>query len=72
MPAPVGRTPAACTFAAMFLPATKEGNRQKAGMHYRDFVEGSDRLERIKSFIRESGQWERVGVFGDHRRYCEA
>ena len=54
------------------LPATKEANRQKAAKHYRDFVEDPDRLARIESFISESGYWERVSVFGDLQRYCEA
>ena len=54
------------------LPATKEANRRKAAKHYRAFVDDSDRLERIESFVRESGYWDRVSVFGDLRRYCEA
>ena len=54
------------------LPASKEANRQKAAKHYRDFVEDPDRLALIESFIRESGYWERVSVFGDLQRYCEA
>ena len=54
------------------LPATKQANRQKTGKHYREFVEAPDRLGRIESFIRESGYWERVSVFGDLQRYCEA
>ena len=54
------------------LPATRDVNRQKAGKHYRDFVEDPGRLERIESFMRESGYWERVGVFGDLQRYCDA
>ena len=54
------------------LPATKEANQRKAGEHYRHFVEDRDRLEQIESFVRESGYWERVSVFGDLQRYCEA
>ena len=54
------------------LPATKEANRQKADKHYQDFVEDPDRLDRIQSFIRESRYWERVSVFRDLQRYCEA
>lgn len=54
------------------LPSTQEANRQKADKHYRDFVEVPDRLGRIESFIRESGYWEKVSVFGDLQRYCEA
>ena len=54
------------------LPATREANRQKAGKHYRDFVEDPEQLERIESFIRESGYWEQVRVFGDLQRYCDA
>lgn len=54
------------------LPATKEANRRKTDRHYRHFVEDPDRLERIESFVRESGYWERVSVFGDLQRYCEA
>ena len=54
------------------LPATREANRRKTDRHYRHFVEDPDRLERIESFVRESGYWERVSVFGDLQRYCEA
>ena len=54
------------------LPATGDANRRKAGKHYRDFVEGPDRLERIESFVLESGYWERASVFGNLQRYCEA
>ncbi len=54
------------------LPATRAANRQKAGKHYRDFVADPDRLERVESFVRESGYWERASVFGNLQRYCEA
>ena len=54
------------------VPATKEANRRKAGKHYREFIEGRDRLERIEEFLRESRYWERVSAFGDLQRYCEA
>ena len=54
------------------LPATREANREKAGKHYRDFMEGPDRLERIESFVRDSEYWERVSVLGDLQRYCES
>ena len=54
------------------LPATRDANRRKAGKHYRDFVEDPDRLERIEAFVRESGYWEKVSVFGDLQHYCEA
>lgn len=54
------------------LPATTDANRRKADKHYRDFVEDADRLARIETFIRESGYWDRVSVFGDLQRYCEA
>ena len=35
-------------------------------------MEDPDRLDRIQSFIRESRYWERVSVFRDLQRYCEA
>ena len=54
------------------LPATTEANSQKAGKHYRDFVEDPDRLAQIEAFVRESAYWDRVSVFGDLQRYCEA
>ena len=54
------------------LPATRDANRREAGKHYGDFVEDPERLEWIESFVRESGYWERVSVFGDLQRYCEA
>ena len=69
---PMNRTHCGLHLYGNVLPATKEANRQKAAKHYRDFVEDPDRLERIESFIRESGYWERVGVFGDLQRYCDA
>ena len=54
------------------VPATTEANRRKGGKHYRDFVEDGDRLAHIETFIRQSGYWDRVSVFGDLRSYCEA
>ena len=69
---PMNRTHCGLHLYGNVLPATKEANRQKADKHYRDFVEDPDRLERIESFIRKSGYWERVSVFGDLQRYCEA
>ena len=54
------------------LPATREANRRKGSKHYRDFVDDNDRLERIETFIRESGYRDAVAVFGDISRYCEA
>ena len=54
------------------LPATREANRRKAGEHYRDFVDNPDRLERIEAFVRDSGYWDKVSVFGDLQHYCEA
>ena len=69
---PMNRTHCGLHLYGNVLPATKEANRQKAAKHYRDFVEDPDRLERIESFVRESGYWERVSVFGDLQCYCEA
>ena len=54
------------------LPATRVANRRKAGKHYRDFVDNRVRIERIEGFIRSSGYWDRVSVFGDLQGYCEA
>ena len=54
------------------LPATREANRRKAGKHYRNFVDHPDRLDRIETFVRESGYWDKVSVFGDLQHYCEA
>ena len=54
------------------VPATAQANVRKGGRHYRDFVEDADRLAQIENFITQSGYWERVSVFGDLRRYCEA
>ena len=69
---PMNRTHCGLQLYGNVLPVTKKANRQKADKHYRDFVEDPDRLERIESFVRESGYWERVSVFGDLQRYCEA
>ena len=54
------------------LPAARELNRQKARMHYRDFVQDRDRLDRIEEFVRVSDYWDRGSVFGDRQGYCEA
>ena len=69
---PMNRTYCGLHLYGNVLPATTKANRQKAGEHYRDFVENPDRLQRIESFVRESRYWERVSVFGDLQRYCEA
>ena len=69
---PMNRTHCGLHLYGNVLPTTREANRRKADKHYRDFVEDPDRLGRIESFIRESGYWERVSVFGDLQRYCEA
>ena len=69
---PMNRTYCGLHLFGNVFPATREANRQKGGKHYRDFVEDRDRLERIEGFIRESNYWERVSVFGDLQRYCEA
>ena len=69
---PMNRTSCGLHLFGNVLPVTMEANRQKAGRHYRDFVEDRDRLERIEAFIRASNYWERVSVLGDLQRYCEA
>ncbi len=69
---PMNRTHCGLHLYGNLLPATRGANRQKAGKHYRDYVEDPSRLERIEAFVRESGYWDRVSVFGDLQRYCEA
>ena len=69
---PMNRTHCGLHLYGNLVPATRDANRRKAGKHYRDFVESPERLERIESFVRDSGYWERVSVFGDLKRYCEA
>lgn len=69
---PMNRTHCGLHLYGNVLPATMESNQRKHAKHYRDFVEDSDRLMRIEDFIRESGYWDRVSVFGDLQRYCEA
>ena len=69
---PMNRTHCGLHLFGNVLPATREANRRKAAKHYRDFIEDGDRLERIEAFIRSSGYWERVSVFGDLHGYCEA
>lgn len=69
---PMNRTHCGLHLYGNVLPATREANRQKAGKHYRDFVEDPERLKRIESFVLESGYWERASVFGKLQRYCEA
>ena len=69
---PMNRTHCGLHLYGNVLPTTREANQQKAGKHYRDFVEDPDRLKRIESFVKESGYWDRVSVFGDLQHYCEA
>ncbi len=69
---PMNRTHCGLHLYGNVLPATAAANRQKAGKHYRDFVEDPERLKRIESFVLESGYWERASVFGNLQRYCEA
>ena len=69
---PMNRTHCGLHLFGNVVPATREANRRKAGKHYREFIEDRDRLERIEGFIRSSGYWERVSVFGDLQGYCEA
>lgn len=70
---PMNRTHCGLHLYGNVLPATTEANRRKAAKHYRDFVKKEpDRLRRIESFIRQSGYWDRVSVFGDLQRYCKA
>ena len=57
------------------LPSTKAANEAKSGMNFREYmatVSGADqRLARIEAFLRQSGYEDRIGLFGDLRRYCE-
>ena len=69
---PMNRTHCGLHLFGNVLPATRATNRRKAGKHYRDFIDDPARLERIEGFIRSSGYWERVSVFGDLQGYCEA
>ena len=69
---PMNRTHCGLHLYGNVLPATMEANQRKHAKHYRDFVEDPNRLARIKDFIRESGYCDRVLVFGDLQRYCEA
>ena len=69
---PMNRTHCGLHLFGNVVPATREVNRRKAGKHYRDFIEDRNRLERIEEFIRSSGYWERVSVFGDLQGYCGA
>ena len=52
---PMNRTHCGLHLYGNVLPTTREANQQKAGKHYRDFVEDPDRLKRIESFVKESG-----------------
>lgn len=69
---PMNRTHCGLHLYGNVLPSTREANRQKSGKSYRDFMVDPVRLDAIESFVRESGYWERVSVFGDIQRYCEA
>ena len=69
---PMNRTHCGLHLYGNVLPVTREANQQKAGKHYRDFVEDPERLARIESFVTVSGYLARVSVFGDLQRYCEA
>ena len=69
---PMNRTHCGLHLYGNVMPSTPEANRAKSDKNYRDFVDDPGRLKAIESFIRESGYWERVSVFGDIKRYCEA
>ncbi|MYF10808.1 MAG: hypothetical protein F4229_07460 [Gammaproteobacteria bacterium] len=69
---PMNRTHCGLHLYGNVLPSTKEANQQKGGKSYREFVCDPGKLEMIESFLRQSGYWERVSVFGDIQRYFEA
>ena len=69
---PMNRTHCGLHLFGNVLPAAREVNRQKAGKHYRDFVQDRGRLDRVEAFVRVSNYWDRVSVFDDLQGYCEA
>ncbi len=69
---PLNRTHCGLHLFGNVVPSTKDANRQKAGNHYRQFLQDHDRIERIDALLRESRYKERIAAFGNLRQYCEA
>ena len=69
---PMNRTHCGLHLYGNVLPATRDANRRKASAHFRDFVDDRGRLDRIETFFRSTGYWDRIAGFGDLQRYCEA
>ena len=53
------------------VPATREANRRKRGLHFRDFVDDAMRLQKIERFLEETGYFERAKPFADLQAYCQ-
>ena len=69
---PMNRTHCGLHLYGNVLPVTTDANRRKASAHFRDFVDDPGRLDRIETFFRNTGYWDRIAGFGDLQRYCEA
>ena len=69
---PMNRTHCGLHLYGNVLPVTRDANRRKASAHFRDFVDDPGRLDRIETFFRNTGYWDRIAGFGDLQRYCEA
>lgn len=54
------------------LPTTRAKNRAKKNRHYRDVIDDPELLERVETFVADSGYTERVAAFGDLRPYCKS
>lgn len=54
------------------LPATKQENRDKGSLHYRDFVHDAERLRKIEDFMQEAGYHQRAEPFLGLRAYCQS
>ena len=53
------------------VPATKEANRAKRDLHYRDFVGDPTRLQTIEDFMERAGYHERAKPFHGLQAYCQ-
>lgn len=53
------------------VPATREANRSKRGLHFRDFVDDATRLEKIERFLEDTGYFERAKPFAGLQAYCQ-
>jgi len=53
------------------VPSTKEANRAKRDLHFRDFIDDATRLQTIEDFMAQAGYHERAKPFQGLQAYCQ-